>query len=338
MNVLSGRLRQVLLERPRLLRLALPWAAGCMVIALGCAWRWPHWWLLQQAELARQRLLLEAHAAKRLQLQALAPARVALADAQQRLQAARWRLAADGDMSDLLEQFAASGHAHGLRIEQVDVGAAQQQPGYWQTPIDVRVVGPYAGLRPWLDDWLGQMRLLRSETLQLTPVEGSPGALRLDMRVQAYRADEPLAAPAGLADWPARAQAQPVRVDPFSRSALGNAQVDLANLPLTQMQMVGFLRRGASQEALLAAAGRLHRVRAGDRLGQEDGVVQHVGEHQVQVLERVLLEGEPRERLVTLALARRVATEARQDDETAVDTDDSRPVAQPVVRRSAPSG
>lgn len=254
MNLLEKGAWLALIERSRLARLTLPCIAGLIVFGLGCLFRLPQWAQHQEAEGARQGLLLQAYETKAAEVLALARLKEAFADAQQLLQDARWRLATGAGMSDLLEQLAASGHAHGLHFEQLDVRDEVKQPGYRQTPLDVQVVGRYPGLRVWLDDWLGQERLLRAETLRLEPANDRPGLLRLGMRIHAYQADGPVPVPLSLADSPARAEVLPVGVDPFSAWATRVAPGGLASVPLAQLQMVGSLQRERQREAVLASA------------------------------------------------------------------------------------
>jgi len=337
-NLLQQGAWLALIERSRLVRLTLPCVAGLIVFGLGCLFRLPQWLQHQDAEDARQSHLLQDHESKAAQVLALSHLREAFDEAQQLLQDARWRLAAGAGMSDLLDQLAASGHAHGLHFEQLDVRDEVKQPGYWQTSLDIQVVGRYAGLRVWLDDWLGQVRLLRAEVLWLEPADDRPGLLRLGMKVNAYQADGSVHEPASLADSPARGELPPVGLDPFSAWATRVAQGGLGSVPLAQLQMVGSLQRGQQREALLASAGRLYRVHPGDRLGRAGGVVVQVGERQLEVRERLFVGGVWRERTVMLTLRKSANTEITDGDEMAVDVDGSGPDTQSVVHGSTLSG
>jgi type IV pilus assembly protein PilP len=327
-----------LIERSRLARLTLPCVTGLIVFVLGCLFRLPHWAQQQEAEHVRQGLLLQDHETKAAEVLALTRMREAFDDAQQQLQDARWRLAAGAGMSDLLDQLAASGHAHGLHFEQLDVRDEVKQPGFLQTPLNMQVVGRYSGLRVWLDDWLGQDRLLRAESLWLEPADDRPGLLRLGMRVHAYQPDRAVPEPLSLADSPARAEVLPVGPDPFSAWATRVARGGLASVPLAQVQMVGSLQRERQREAVLASAGRLYRVQPGDRLGREGGVVVQVGERQLEVRERLFVGGVWRERTVMLTLRKSANTETTEGDEMAFDVDGSGADTQSVVHGSAVSG
>ncbi|MFJ4346039.1 pilus assembly protein PilP [Pseudomonas sp. NPDC089401] len=319
MKLVQRAVWQALIEPSGALRIALPVMAGFLLFVLGCLIRLPHWSQLQALEDDRRNALLQAHQAQAADGMTLVSASQALAQARQLLLDARWRLAAGAGMSDLLDQLAASGHAHGLHFERLDVLDEVKQPGFWLTPLDIEVVGRYAALRLWLDDWLGQVRLLRPEDLRLVPVDGKPGLLRLNLRVNGYRADGPVPEPKFLADVPARDEALPPALDPFSAWATRVTQTGLARVPLAQLEMVGSFQRGLEHEALLSSAGRLYRVRVGDRLGRDGGLVTQVGEQQLDVRERLFVGGVWRERTVMLMLRKSVEGEARDGDEAAVE-------------------
>nr|WP_240164632.1 pilus assembly protein PilP [Pantoea sp. Ap-967] len=297
----------------------MPVVAGLALLALGCLVRLPHWWGLQGHEQVRQAGLQQAQQAKAASLAAVAQEQVALEAARLQVQEARWRLAAGAGMSDLLEQLASSGLAYGLHFEQVDVQDPVAREGYELTPLTVQVVGRYPALRMWLDDWLGQARLLQAEDLHLLAAKGEPGLLRLQLRVNAYQADTVLPAPTSLADVPARAEAQPPALDPFAAWAARLSPSGLAGVPLSQLEMVGSLQRGLEREALLSAKGRVYRVRAGDRVGRDGGVVEQVGERQMDVRERLFVGGVWRERTVMLTLRKSAFREASDGNDAAVD-------------------
>ncbi|MFJ4113571.1 pilus assembly protein PilP [Pseudomonas sp. NPDC089758] len=306
---------QALVARSRLFRCALPIAAGCLVVAAGCLMRWPEWRQLQHTAQANQKALDDKHQAKAAEVSARVHAPQALSDAQRHLDDMRWRLAAGGEISDLLDQLAASGHVHGLHFERLEVLDEQNQPGFGRTPLDVQVVGRYAALRMWLDDWLGQVRLLRAGDMHLASAHGRPGVLRLRLRVDAFHADGAVAEPESLAWLPARDHVRPAVADPFSGWSGRAVKQGLANIPLAQLEMVGSLSRGMQHEALLLSAGRLYRVRAGDRLGRDEGVVVRVDAQQVEVCERLFVGGIWRERTTVLTLRKGVDREITRDNE-----------------------
>lgn len=329
---------QAFIVRSRLIRCTLPVLAAFLVLAVGCLVRLPEWQQLQQREHARHKALDEEHEGKATRMQALAQSREALVGAEQLLQDARWRLAAGGSMSDLLDQLAVSGQTHGLHFERLDVLDEVRQAGFVQTPLDVRVVGRYAALRLWLEDWLGQMRLLRAGELHLASADGKPGLVRLRLRVNAFHAQGPVSAPASLALVPARAAALPPALDPFSAWSTRRVREGLAQVPLAQLEMVGSLSRGLEHEALLASAGRLYRVRPGDRLGRDEGVVVHIGPQQVEVRERLFVGGMWRERMTSLTLRKGVDREVKEDHEEADDVAGAGPAADAIAGGYPPSG
>jgi len=298
----------------------LPVIAACLVFALGALIRLPEWRQLQAVEQARQKSLEAELATRAGQVQTLDRGREALAETEQVLQGARWALAAGSRMSDLLEQLSVSGHALGLRFEHVNVLEQVQGPGYRQTPMDVQVIGRYPALRMWLEDWLGQLRLLRVEQMHWVVDEDRPGFVRLRLRASAYQADAPVPEPAALAQMPARAQAEVAVSDPFADWSGRAGRKGLGEIPLAQLEMVGSLSRRGEHEALLAVAGRLHRVRQGERLGRDDGVVVRIDEQQVEVRERLFVAGGWHERTTFLALRKGAGREA-SGHEVAGETD-----------------
>ncbi|WP_284353457.1 pilus assembly protein PilP [Pseudomonas putida] len=297
------------------IRCIAPVLVAVLVFGMGCALRLPAGLQQQAQETTRQASLGEQRsvsAAKLVELEQLQAARVV---AEQALKVAHWRLANGEDMSDLLDSLASSGHAHGLLVEQLDVHETEQQAGYRKTPLQVQVVGPYVALRQWLHDWLGQARLLRSGDMSLAAVAGQPGLLRLQLRVEAFQAAAPVPAPDVLARTPARAATPEPMVDPFAPAARRMAGSGLASVPLAQLEMVGSLSRGTSHEALLMAAGRLYRVRAGEPLGRNHGVVERIDQGRVEVRERLFMAGEWHERTAFITLAKRLGKEAPDRNE-----------------------
>lgn len=267
----------------------------------------------QQAVSERQAQLLE-----------LEGERLALQRARQMLQEARWRLDAGEGMSDLLDQLALSGHEHGLVFERVDVLAEQPGPGYYRLPLDIQVVGHYPSLRAWVEQSLQQLRLLQVSRISLTAVDNAPGLVSAQLLLQVYRATEALPAPASLAEEPAR----PARVrrpfDPFKAWSFGEAAAGLGRMPLEQLAMVGSLSRNGRHQALVLAAGRLHRVEEGDHLGRDDGRVVRIDAHQMEVRERLYIAGGWQERSRFLALMREVTDDIEtRSDGIAADAGDS---------------
>ncbi|WDY58346.1 pilus assembly protein PilP [Pseudomonas sp. PSKL.D1] len=303
-----------LLRRYRLLSQVLPIGVACLVLALGWWVRQPVWHRVHAHEQRTHEALSSEYEAKAATALTRASVQRAQDDANQLLQDARWRLAAGDGMSELLDQLAASAHAYGLLFEQLDVLDDVRQPGYLETPLDMQVVGRYSALRMWLDDWLGQTRLLRVGDMQLIDAGDRSGLLRMRLRVSAYQADAAARVPVSLAETPARAPVMPPELDPFSAWSTRVVREGLASMPLVHLQMVGSLSRGSAREAVLAAGGRLYRVRKGDRLGRDEGVVVQIGEQQVAVRERLYMGGAWRERTTLLTLRKGVDREVKEDE------------------------
>lgn len=303
-------------SRARRFRLLAPGLVAVAVFGLGCAIRLPAVLQQQAREDARHVALAEQQAASAAHLAELEQLQASVAVAELRLQEAHWQLAAGEGMSDLLERLATLGHAHGLLVERVVVHEEEQQAGFRKVPLELQMVGRYAALRQWLDDWFGQARVLRSGDLRLAVADGQPGLLRLQLRLDTYQALAPTTAPAVLAQMPARAATVVPAIDPFASGASRLPSAGLGSVPLAQVEMVGSLSRGAAHEALLRVAGRLYRVRPGDRLGRDQGVVTQIDQRQVEIRERVFMAGSWHERTALLTLATRLGKEAPDQDET----------------------
>lgn len=302
-------------ERSSRFRQLAPVLVAVVLFSVGCALCLPARLQQEAREDARHAELSQLRATGALQLAELQRLRAAVADAEQRLQVARWQLAAGEGMSDLLERLTVSGHAHGLLVERLEVKEGEQQAGFHVVPLEVQVMGPYLALRLWLDEWLGQARVLRSSDMRLAVAERPPGLLRLQLRVDAYHAPAPMPAPEVLAHIPARVAMAAPAVDPFAPMATRFVGNGLVSVPLAQLEMVGSLARGAACEALLMASGRLYRVRLGDRVGRNQGVVKHIDQHQVEVRERLFMAGKWHERTAFISLAKHLGKEAPDQHE-----------------------
>lgn len=309
-----------------------------VLFGLGCVVRLPVVWQAQAQEEARHADLHEQQAVSTAQLAELAQLQAAVAIAGHRLQEARWHLAAGEGMSDLLDRLTALGHAQGLLIERLDVHEEASQAGFNKVPLVLQVVGHYTALRQWLDGWLGQARVLRGGDMSLTAVEGRPGLLRLQLQVDTYQASAPVPAPASLAQIPARAAVLTPTFDPFAPRALRLSGTGLGSVPLAQLEMVGSLSRGAVHEALLMLGGRLYRVRPGDRVGRDLGVITQVDPHQVEVRERLFMAGVWHERMAFITLAKRLGKEASDHDENSDEVGAGTTAVDPVGVGGALSG
>ena len=316
----------------------MPVLVAVAVFALGCALRLPVSLQHQAQEEARHARLNEQQATTTAQLVELAQLRQSLVVAEQGLQEARWHLAAGEGMSDLLDRLAASGHVHGLHVERLEVHEEKPLAGYRKMPLEVQVVGRYPALRLWLDDWLGQARVLRTGDMHLAEADGQPGLLRLRLRIDAFHAPAPVPAPAALALIPARAASVPPRLDPFASRVARLAGTGLASVPLAQLEMVGSLSRGDAHEALLMAAGKLYRVRPGDRVGRDEGVVARVDQRQVEVHERLFTAGAWQERTAFITFAKRLGKEAPDQDERTHEMGGGGPIVDSAGNGSALSG
>ncbi|WP_028693350.1 pilus assembly protein PilP [Pseudomonas cremoricolorata] len=280
---------QAMAARHWLQRLLLVLLLMSAVVAVG------YWVRVQASQHALEQALAQAqqlrtlHAQLRTQAEHVQAEREAVAQASARLLDSRWRLAAGEDSSDLLDQLSRAGHAHGLAFEQVAIAAEPAQADFRPSTLQIQAGGSYPALRQWLDDWLGQMRLLRVGELRLTQSSTDAGRVQAHLRVTAYHPGEVLAAPVSLAEQPARGRAPALEVDLFRPWSTQRVAGDLRGVPLEQLKMVGSLFSAQRRQALIAAAGRIHRVRVGDALGRYQGKVVAVEAGQVRVQERIFL-------------------------------------------------
>lgn len=264
---------------------------------------------------ASGRHLIEALAARKGQGARLMQQRDAFAEARQMLQEARWRLAAGEAMSDLLDALAVSGQAHGLVFEAVEVLPRQDEAGFGRTPLEIRVVGRYPSLRGWLEHCAQQLRLLQVTRVNLAALADGDGRVRAQVRVSAYDAGEALPIPTSLAHEPARPAPAVSAFDPFLPAAAGQWAEELERIPLEQLAMVGSLARGGEYQALVQAAGRLHWVKRGQRLGRDEGVVVGIDADGIEVHERLYLAGGWQQRSRYLALGKGARGEVTDDVE-----------------------
>lgn len=305
--------------RSRVFRIAVVLMLMLLVFMLG--------WSLSLQELRHSRRdaqgqgddALEAMAAGMQQVEGLEGARRALSSARQLLQDAQWRLDAGEGMSELLDQLASSGHEHGLVFERIDV-LDEELPGdgYRRVPLDIQVAGRYPSLRSWLEQWLRQVRLLEVANLSLVAQADSPGVVSARMRVHAYGATQALDPPASLADEPARPAVPASAFDPFRAWGFAASDDGPQRIPLEQMEMVGSLSRAGRHQAVVRAAGRLHRIHEGQRLGRDEGVVIRIDADRMEVRERLYMAGGWQERSRYLALVKRTQGGGTDDDEAVV--------------------
>lgn len=308
---------QALAQRSALLRGILVLSLVLMVSVLGYLGRLRGVYQDYRAAVMAEHQLRQVREAQDARVANVDVVRAALADLEQRLHLERWRLAAGEGMSELLDQLAVSGHEHGLLFERLEVLEEQQEAVYRRTPLDLQVKGSYPALRAWLEQWLGQTRLLTMPRLNLNGGDEHFGMVSAQLQVEAYHPGEVLEPPGALAVEPAQAALPVVVLDPFEAWRSGSAAQGLGRIPLEQLEMVGSLSGAGGRQALLFSAGRLYRVAAGDRLGRDEGVVVNIEAGQVEVRERLYLGGAWQERSRYLALRKSARVEVRDETEGA---------------------
>jgi len=290
---------------PRSVRLAC--AALLAVLTLALAW-----WAQLSGLLSR----LQAAQAQESELRAADGQAQARAGQLPQLRARRQAAAAElatleqqlprqQEMASLLSDINQAGLARGLQFELFKPGAPEPQAHYVAMPIAIRVRGGYHAIGAFAADLA---RLPRIVTVQAVVLNGSKdGPPTLDAVLRAYRLPDaqeqaamtkskvkPSAGPltaVPLSGFVPRDYAASDLPDPFGAVAVHDAHTGgvaapdlrrvrepLESVALSDMAMVGSVRQHGRLDALLQAGQRLHRIRTGQHLGHDHGVVTQIGE------------------------------------------------------------
>ncbi|MNJ08851.1 Pilus assembly protein, PilO [compost metagenome] len=227
------------------------------------------------------------------------------AAASRALEASRWRLAAGGDSASLLEGIAYQGQQHGVFIEHLELLPQILQGEYVELPMQLQVEGSYPALAAFAQGLAQLPRLIALQDFSLAPVQAQhPAQLRMQLRASAYRGERPGIEPLALSAEPvAERPFLEFTRNPFERPPLQQYRQHLEALPIEQFELVGSLARQHTRFALLRAAGAVHRLQLGDRLGRDRGRIVAIEEHQVEIIEEVFVVGKgwlERRRTLTL--------------------------------------
>ena len=265
--------------------------AGCLALLLGLAYRVHLRALFIDTEqvVEQSQLLRAEQAEKALAAQALAAHEAQLAMAYRSLDEARWRLAAGGELADLLEGIANQGQSGGVFVEQLELLPETLHDQYIEQPMQLQLQGTYSALLAFVHSLTYLPRLITLQDFSLLPAQAG---LRLQVHLSAYRSRETSAA-SGLSvlDPEPVPPAPEVSRSPFEPSSLMQHRQYLETVPLDQFEMIGSLARGSARFALLQVAGSVHRLQLGDRLGRDQGRVVGIEEQQVEVVEQVFVLG-----------------------------------------------
>ncbi|WP_442110518.1 pilus assembly protein PilP [Pseudomonas sp. NUPR-001] len=246
---------------------------------------------LEQGAEHAQRLQTE-RADKALQAQALVSREAQLAASYQQLEVSRWRLAAGGELAELLEGIAHQAQADGVLVEQLQLLPEIPHEQYIEMPMQLQLRGTYIALASFAQGLAQLPRLVTQENFSLSAVQlpGQAG-LRLQLRASAYRSREPVAVSPGAEPQPSRTVPNFSR-SPFAPSPRVQARQHLETLSLDQFEMVGSLTRHQLRFALLDAGGVVHRLQVGDRLGRDRGRIVRIEERQVHIAEEIFVVGQ----------------------------------------------
>lgn len=213
-----------------------------------------------------------------------------------------------------------SAHLNTLQPSAVSMGratpsAAMDALQVQQWPIHLNAVGSWESWLGWLGQWPTAMPGVTVTSLDLHT--DSKGGVTVQVSLLSPRLLTPEASVTPVIQPDKAAQATPTSRDPFDAKAWHQAQVQhaqqhpsyaqhvvpelrrarqtLEKFPRHQLRYVGHLSSGSELQALVQVAlsdgkdsltsPQVHRVRIGDRLGQDFGHVLRVEKHQIQLRE-----------------------------------------------------
>lgn len=293
MSFLSGVRWQRLASGSRLKRAAF--LGSCLVLMLGTAYvvhlRALFIAIEQGAEQVRRLQIEQADKAARAQVVTVEETQ--LAEVNQRLDESRWRLAAGGELADLLDDIAHQGQAQDVFVEQVELLPEVLHDHHIEMPMQLQLRGNYLALAAFAQGLAQLPRLVSMADFSLLPTqEQSPAGLGMQVQLSAYRSRE-----ASAAFVPSRVEPERVRPvpgfsrSPFEPSPLMPHRQYLQTLSLDQFEMIGSLARRQVRFALLQVAGVVHRLQVGDPLGRDKGRIVRIEEQQVEITEEVFVAG-----------------------------------------------
>ena len=208
-------------------------------------------------------------------------------------------------------------HLNALKLSEISMdqaipSAATDALQIQQWPMHLHVAGSWASWLGWLTQWPTAMPSVTLTSLDLRA--DAQGGVTAQVGLLSPRVLAPVSPSVHNDKW---AQAIPTSHDPFDAKAWHQAQAlyaqqhpsyarhvapemrrtrqALENFPRQQLRYVGHLSSGAELQALVQVAAadskarvvspQVHRVRVGDRLGQDFGQVLLVEKHQIQLRE-----------------------------------------------------
>ncbi|TDF84982.1 pilus assembly protein PilP [Pseudomonas sp. H9] len=282
---------QRLISRSRFGQAAI--LGACLVLMLGLAYSIYLRGLFVEIEqgAAQSRRLQIEQADKALQAQVLVTHKAQLAALHERLGASRWHLAAAGELADFLEDIAHQAQVGGVFIEQLELLPEIQHDQYIEMPMQLQLRGGYGALAAFAQGLAQLPRLVTQQNFSLLAAQQSgPAGLGMQLHVSAYRSRE-LALVAPQLELRPALPAPNFSRSPFEPSARVQPRQHLETLSLDQFEMVGSLARNQARFALLDAAGAVHRLQVGDRLGRDRGRIVRIEERQIEIAEDVFVAG-----------------------------------------------
>ncbi len=209
---------------------------------------------------------------------------------QRRLDTAERRLQQGDGVARLLEDISRLGE--GGLVEQFRLLEEVPHPYFIEQPLQLDATGAYPQLKALFAGLAGLSRIVTLTSLQLVPAEGkAPGQLQVRLLASTYRTGD-LSQALELSALPVSGEVSAsLPHDPFVAVEPPESRALLERLALEQFEMVGSLYGRQGRVALLSAAGSVHRIQLGDRLGPDHGRVVAISEHQIELVEQIFIEG-----------------------------------------------
>ena len=159
--------------------------------------------------------------------------------------------------------------------------------------MQLRLRGTYSALAGFAHALAQLPRLITLQDFSLMSAQAQrSGSLHLQATVIAYRSrEERTVSPSTGTESEPLQPLPPLTRSPFEPSPLIQHRQYLETLSLDQFEMIGSLARRQVPFALLRAAGVIHRLQVGDRLGRDKGRIVSIDEHKVEITEEVFMVG-----------------------------------------------